>query len=258
MRKHQTGATLIVVLILLVALTIIGTLAIRQSMVSLNVATNSQAQQLVMQNSDSAYFNIESRHNLIESFTSMGMLGYTSNPTYKDFELVFCYRGTSNNFFDINQASLINWEKGKNQPTNNMMGSDGYCRASDQSSNFFTSGRRVVMTQVSVKYPTNADRKILSNIPAGSNNLTKSDFVKIFTVSIMPNLTTADPEDIDTCLSRFMSEPTIPDGVTPDQIKLNTNNISISLGSSVTDCLAQLNVPFSSNVTEYRIEQDFE
>ena len=50
-----TRATLIVVMILLLAITIIGTMAIRQGLVSLGVATNSQAQQLLMQNSDAAF-----------------------------------------------------------------------------------------------------------------------------------------------------------------------------------------------------------
>ena len=64
MIRQQHGSTLIVVLILLLAITIIGTLAIRQSMVSLNIATNSQAQQLMIQNSDAATFNVEDTNNL--------------------------------------------------------------------------------------------------------------------------------------------------------------------------------------------------
>lgn len=59
MKKNQTGATLIVVLVLLLVITIIGTLAIRQSLMSLNIVTNSQAQQLLVQNSDAALFNVE-------------------------------------------------------------------------------------------------------------------------------------------------------------------------------------------------------
>ena len=65
MIRQQHGSTLIVVLILLLAITIIGTLAIRQSMVSLNIATNSQAQQLMIQNSDAATFNVEDTNNLL-------------------------------------------------------------------------------------------------------------------------------------------------------------------------------------------------
>ncbi|MGB9040137.1 MAG: PilX N-terminal domain-containing pilus assembly protein, partial [Acinetobacter calcoaceticus] len=45
--KVQKGSTLIVVLILLLVITVIGTLAVRQSLTSLYIATNSQAQQLL-------------------------------------------------------------------------------------------------------------------------------------------------------------------------------------------------------------------
>ena len=46
MMRNQNGATLIVVLFLLLTITVLGTLAVRQSVVSLNIATNSQAHQL--------------------------------------------------------------------------------------------------------------------------------------------------------------------------------------------------------------------
>lgn len=45
--KHQHGATLIVVLMLLLIITVIGTLAIKNSLVGLSIATNSQAQRVV-------------------------------------------------------------------------------------------------------------------------------------------------------------------------------------------------------------------
>ena len=65
--KNQNGATLIVVLVLLLAITVIGTLAIKNSVVGLSIATNSQAQQLLLQNADSAFFSVEKEENLIQS-----------------------------------------------------------------------------------------------------------------------------------------------------------------------------------------------
>ncbi len=55
-KKAQTGAVLIVVLVMLILLTIAGTWAIRSGLISLNIATNSQAQSLLMQNSDSVFY----------------------------------------------------------------------------------------------------------------------------------------------------------------------------------------------------------
>ena len=45
-QRQQRGATLIVVLIMLLVITIVGVLAIRVAMTSLNIATNSQIGQL--------------------------------------------------------------------------------------------------------------------------------------------------------------------------------------------------------------------
>ena len=59
--KNNQGHTLLMVMLVLLMVTIIGTLAIRQSLVSLNVATNGQAQQLLLQNSDSAHFKFEEK-----------------------------------------------------------------------------------------------------------------------------------------------------------------------------------------------------
>ena len=62
-KKAQTGAVLIVVLVMLILLTIAGTWAIRSGLISLNIATNSQAQSLLMQNSDSVFFTLENQTN---------------------------------------------------------------------------------------------------------------------------------------------------------------------------------------------------
>ena len=82
--QQQQGAALIVVMILLLAVTIIGTMAVRQGLVSLGVATNSQAQQLLMQNSDAAFFNVEKESNLIQSLSASGMFGYIDGAANKD------------------------------------------------------------------------------------------------------------------------------------------------------------------------------
>ena len=61
MIKNQRGATLIVVLLILVAIIVLGTLAVRQGLVSLGIATNSQAQQLLLQNSDAAFLMLNEK-----------------------------------------------------------------------------------------------------------------------------------------------------------------------------------------------------
>ncbi|EXF58530.1 pilus assembly protein PilX [Acinetobacter radioresistens] len=255
MRARQRGATLIVVLVLLVAITIIGTLAIRQSMVALNIATNGQAQQLLMQNSDSVFFNTEDANNLIQSLGTNGMFGYISNDINKDVELVFCYRGDQASFFDLNRASLIEWERGKTAPTNNKLGLDGYCDVSATDTNFFTSGRRAVITQVAVKFPSSSSSEILSDLPEGGdpelNKTQKIKRVSIYAVSLMPTLSTRTDAEINTCLNSRMNQVTIPNDIAAS---IPANAV---VRQSVTSCLSSINVPFTTLVTDYTIEQSF-
>jgi Tfp pilus assembly protein PilX len=98
--SSQRGASLIVVMVMLLVITIIGTIAVRQSLVSLNIATNGQAQQLLMQNSDAAFYNVE-KVNLVQSLTASGMFGYINGAVNKDKEMVFCFRGAESDFLTL-------------------------------------------------------------------------------------------------------------------------------------------------------------
>lgn len=256
MRNNQRGVTLIVVLLLLVAITIVATMAVRQSLVSLNIATNSQAQQLMLQNADSAFFNIEKEDNIIQSLSSSGMFGYIDGAANRDKELVFCYRGAEKEeFFDITRASVMEWVAPSTSPTNDSLGKDGYCQvgAESASASFFTSGRKAVMTQVAVKFGSSInDDPFYGQILGTDDNtvkLERSKPVKVFAISIMPTLGSggASNAEINKCLSEHMNEPSIPAGVTPTGTSAD----------SITTCLNKLNVPFESNVTEYVIAQDF-
>lgn len=251
--SSQRGAALIVVMVMLLVIMIIGTIAVRQSLVSLNIATNGQAQQLLMQNSDAAFYNVEKEANLVQSLTASGMFGYINGAANKDKELVFCFRGAETDFFDINRASIIFWEDAKTEPTNDSLGKDGYCNVKATSGNFFTSGRKAVMTQVSVKFSSQLENDPFYATQHGTDEhgvkFEKNKPVKVFAVSIMPTFSKTSVDDIDACLSGRMSEVTIPTGTT---VAANSE-----YRDSITDCLAQKNIPFTTNVTEYLIAQDF-
>ena len=238
MLNKQKGATLIVVLILLVALTVIGTLAIRQSLVSLSIATNGQAQQLLIQNSDAATFNVENPNNLVKSLARNGMFGFIKGPTNKGKELVFCYRGDQSQFFNLSRASII-----YNQDStviNNSLGVSGYCQLG--SGNFFTSNRRAVLTQVSVSFVEGGDVKPFQFYIRGTDpenaKIEQTERVVVNTLSLMPTLSTATDDQVNNCLSTRLS---------------NTNTATLS----ITNCLSGLNVPFTVHVTEYTLGQAF-
>ena len=61
----------------------------------------------------------------------------------------------------------------------------------------------------------------------------------------MPNLTSASSTEINTCLQNRMSEVSIPEGTDVSETAASTK--------TVTECLSDLNVPFTSHVTEYVI-----
>jgi hypothetical protein len=238
-RQQQKGATLIVVLILLVALTIIGTLAIRQSIVSLNIATNAQAQQLLIQNSDAAMFNVENPSTLTRSLARNGMFGFIKGPTNKSKELVFCYRGSRAQFFNLSQASLVFLQDGR--LINNSIGRNGYCEAG-AGVTFFTSNRRAVLTQVYVSFVEGGSVKPFQFAIRGTDpenaKIEQTERVVVQAVSVMPELSTATDAQINNCLSARLS---------------NTDVVA----NSVTACLSSLNVPFTTHVTEYTLGQAF-
>ena len=253
MKTKQEGATLIVVLILLVIITVIGTLAIRSSLTALNIATNSQAQQLLVQNSDSAIFNVEDP-DLIERNTAYdGLFGLVKSDANKGKELVFCYKGTATEFYDFSRASFMQWVSGT-APNNSELGIDGYCKM-DSSNNFFTSGRKAVMTQVSIKVNTDASSNLdrafehmQRGTDAESAKIDKSEKILVTATSIVPSMSTANDTDINNCFSTHMNQVVIPSGVTP----------ATGMNKSVSQCLQDLGVPVNTQIAEYNLTQAFD
>jgi hypothetical protein len=254
MKTKQEGATLIVVLILLVIITVIGTLAIRSSLTALNIATNSQAQQLLVQNSDSAIFNVENPALLVRNTAYDGLFGQVKTDANKGKELVFCYRGVSRSFYDYSKASFMQWVSGT-APSNSELGLDGYCKIDD--ANFFTSGRRAVMTQVAVKVNTSTDSQSVGldqafqhmqqGTDVDSAKIDKSEKILVTATSIVPALSSATDTDINNCFSKHMNQVVIPSGVMP----------ASGMGKSVAECLQGLGVPVNTQITEYNLTQAF-
>lgn len=247
-KLRQKGSTLVVVLVLLLVITILGTIAIRQSLVSLNIATNSQGQSLLMQSSDSALYNTEDPNKLKLYVTGNSMFGYIRLPANRDKELVFCYRRDQTDFFDMGNASVIYWVSGKTAPTNTELGRFGYCNPTV--SGTFTSERKAVLTQISVRVGTSTLKPFANSKRGTDSESAKVDETEIIVVtatSVIPGLSSAAPKDIYDCFAKHMTYVKVPNGVTP----------ATNADDSVTDCLARLNVPFNTQVSEYKLEQGF-
>ncbi|WP_286802606.1 MULTISPECIES: pilus assembly PilX family protein [Acinetobacter] len=240
-KNAQKGSVLIVVLIMLVLLTLVGTWAIQGSINSLRIATNVQAQNLLKQTSDSVFFTLENKTDDELSFTKMrigdGMLNYTLRPENKGKELVFCIRGeTTDNFEGSRLASVVYWNGAT--INNTEMGKNGFCQVNRLTD--FLSGRNAVMTQVTVRAATNDQdwQHMLEGDDKETSKSTGIQKVAITATSILPNLSDATSSDVNSCLTNYTS-------FVDDALKTN---------KTVTDCLSEKNVPYSTQQMEYTIK----
>lgn len=240
--RSQHGATLIVVLILLVIITIIGTLAIRLSLTSLNIATNSQAQQLLMQSSDAVLYRLGSEGFSANSSNNTSLLGYAK--TNQGSEVVFCFRSQlhPNTAFSVSNTSLLNWNATSTNVT--VDGVSGFCSLT--SADDYASQRKAQLTQVAIA--VNPTLKELArplqfvNIGSDLEGLGKLDAeqskkIRVYVTSILPNLAPSgvSSASISACLRR------------PNELPLS------GTASTISSCLEGLGVPYNTQVQDFSL-----
>ena len=235
----QRGATLIVVLVMLILLTLVGTWAIRGSLTSLNIATNSQAQALLQQASDAIFFSLENQTSDDFTLTNMrigdGMLAYVLRPENKEKELVFCIRGgDANSLEGSRNASAVYWEG--NQIKNSQLGNVGFCKISRKSD--FISGRSAVMTRVGIRADSSGLdwEHLLEGDDAQLSKTQQIQKVAVNVISIIPNLSESSATDIQNCLSNYTSFYD-----------------SLAANKTVAECLKDHNVPYSDQEMQYTL-----
>ena len=199
MMKKQLGSALIIVLVILVLVTLIGTLAVRSGILGLKLATNSQVNALLLENSDSALFNIENPDQVARQLALDGMFAYFNSSANADDELVFCYRAAQASFYSFSKASAITADG-----TTTKIGVDGFCKA-----NQFAMGRSAVLSQVyltkssTVSAPFGSVPKGTSigqsNVPATSNNIGAT------VISVLPSFAGATTTQIENCFKQRAS-----------------------------------------------------
>ena len=197
--KQQQGATLITVLIILVLVTLLGTIAIKSGILGLKIATNSQVNALLLENSDAALFNVENPNEVARQLALDGMFAYFNSSSNANDELVFCYRAAENSFFSLAKASAIT-------PTGSTtkIGIDGFCKA-----NQFATGRSAVLSQVYLTSASTASTPFgsapkgtslgQSNVPAISNNIGAT------VISVLPSFAGASTSEIENCFKQRAS-----------------------------------------------------
>ena len=197
--KQQKGATLITVLVILIVITLLGTIAVKMGIVGLKIATNSQVNALLLENSDSALFNIENPAEVERQLALDGMFAYFNSSANANDELVFCYRASENSFFKLSKASAIT-EDG----STTKIGVDGFCKA-----NQFAMGRSAVLSQVYLTKSSTASAPFSSvpkgtsigqsNVPAISNNIGAT------VISVLPSFAGATTTQIENCFKQRAS-----------------------------------------------------
>ena len=197
--KQQKGATLITVLVILIVITLLGTIAVKMGIVGLKIATNSQVNALLLENSDSALFNIENPAEVERQLALDGMFAYFNSAANADDELVFCYRASENSFFKLSKASAIT-EDG----STTKIGVDGFCKA-----NQFAMGRSAVLSQVYLTKNATTSTPFAgvpkgtslgqSNVPVTMHNIGAT------VISVLPSFAGATTTQIENCFKQRAS-----------------------------------------------------
>ena len=197
--KQQKGATLITVLVILIVITLLGTIAVKMGIVGLKIATNSQVNALLLENSDSALFNIENPAEVERQLALDGMFAYFNSAANADDELVFCYRAAQNAFYDFSKASAIAADG-----TTTKIGVDGFCKA-----NQFAMGRSAVLSQVYLTKNATTSTPFAgvpkgtslgqSNVPVTMHNIGAT------VISVLPSFAGATTTQIENCFKQRAS-----------------------------------------------------
>lgn len=219
--KQQQGATLITVLIILVLVTLLGTIAVKSGILGLKIATNSQVNALLMGNSDSALFNIEDPDQVARQLALDGMFAYFNSSANANDELVFCYRASESSFFKLSKASAITADGSTTK-----MGVDGFCKA-----NQFAMGRSAVLSQVYLTKNVTTSTPFggapkgtslgQSNVPVTTNNIGAT------VISVLPSFAGATTTEIESCFKQR--------------------------ASAVGACFEGLNIPYNMQHSDYTV-----
>lgn len=261
----EAGATLIVVLAMVLLLGLLAVIAVRGLQTSMGMTTSSQVNKLLVQSSDVPLAKLEmanidkdsSNQPLIAAMaTGQGPLGFLQIEGNKDAEYVLCYQPTDRqNLYAGPEQHLINLS-----PTSTRGLSTGYCNinASDPSK-YYTSGRQTAASQLVMNRPTvNAyasdDPFFVPPLSAANEGIDeasikveKSAYMRAYVTSVVPNLAlNASKSDIDACLKR-------PIGGMTETIATDETDAT-KLGQIA--CLTRLDVPTNVQVQDFAFNMD--
>lgn len=251
--RSESGVALIAVLLFLLLIAIAGMMAVRQGSLDLRVATNEQADLLMLNSSDAVLAHIETvaadkedsnklRSKLMSQ--TQGVLGYfipiggvNADPNEKvGHQVRFCYMPESQAFFDINSSRVL-------LPGGGMVRSSaGVCNPAN--THHYVSGRNTVMTQVVTRGLTSetADsdnfKSALEAEQAGTGFTPPGARIAMHSVSMLPGMSSVRPADITDCLDKAVGNIT------------DTDYGIIHGRTNLTNCLQEHGIPAKAIVEE--------
>ncbi|MGE8559935.1 MAG: pilus assembly PilX family protein [Acinetobacter sp.] len=265
LQRQQRGATLIVVLIMLLVITIVGVFAIRVAMTSLNIATNSQIGQLLLQTGDTPTNLVLNRSNYKNLTSITNVVGKAisdqKDPLKHGREYVFCYRPTSalqvNSILDMTVLIPPAATAGDNTKATldtTESNRSGFCNLETD----FGSSREAVVTQVAVKYisETDPDAAPGADLDRGTDASKDSNVqqgkvdgrVRITATAILPNYSSANLADVQAaCIGNSSAVGYIND---------NTDT-GLRTKKTMADCLTEYGIPVNTQIQEIDLKTRF-
>ncbi len=255
MSKHtphaQRGSTLIAVLMILIMITVMGVIAMRQGLTSLNVATNAQVQSLLVQSADTVLNQINQISVAdINKITSLAnVTGGALISTDPNREYVFCYRPTNTDPFGLFINSNVIQGQVDGTVSKLDIGGGGFCDLTAATD--YGSSRKATITQVAVTQPV--DPSILkpmallnqdgTNVSGGTplpTGFTTQQRLRVISTSMLPAFSASPVAAVQTdCI----------EGKVSDNADAPLQNVE-----NLTDCLARKGMPANTQVQEYSLK----
>ncbi|MFZ2844446.1 PilX N-terminal domain-containing pilus assembly protein [Psychrobacter sp.] len=259
-RGSESGAVLIVVLLVLILITLIGTIAIQRSTTDLKLATASQVSKLTFQSTDAAFNKLEKEDRSIGKGRSVdNVRGYVTRPgkQYVGREVIFCVRPKTSRFFNATKLTEktidgTGYISGKN---------DGFCNVGD-SADYVGESRTVTQitfakSDVKEAEPYSQEGDLTwtdDQISAtGQSPFECADF-EVYATSLLPAFSDAATSKINACL-KTVNTDTLKDKC---DAKVKAENADYAtrpelfVACSIDACLENLGVPYNTQMQAYK------
>ncbi|WP_180180615.1 hypothetical protein [Acinetobacter sp. YH01021] len=244
--NRQQGATIIVVMLVLLMITVVGVLSIQTAMTTSNIAANAQVGQLSSQTADTPINQIFIE-DVIKQTNLSSIIGKAlkDNETELGREYVFCYRPQSSVRFGSVMSMAV--QRLQTDGTAELLegSTDNYCDLSED----FGSARQGVVTQIAIKIPVDISKELpplallarATNVSGGQTipeGIAEQKRVRVTTTAVMPSFA-KDLTVAQACMKTYLNDDTDAD---------------IKGKMTVAQCLANLGVPVNSQMQEFNLQ----